>query len=500
MSGCCDGDVITGAQGPAGESAYQIWLDEGNTGTEADFLASLVGATGSQGPQGIQGPTGATGATGAAGPAGADGDDGASYLTGTGNPSVSLGEDGDTYSNNANGEIWTKNAGVWTFTGFSLMGPQGIQGPQGLTGATGAAGANGTNGTNGTDGLGYDNTISSTSTDILDTGATTLAMTWSTDKAYISGSKVRVADSSNPSVNYFEAVVGAYDQVTGSTSLIDIVNKNGSGTISSWNISITGDSGGGGGSSTDTNGIGEWNYVNTTSAPPSSGEIRFNNATVASATELYVFDTDANGVDRGSIINLLEADDYFVIQENGTPGNYIVVEFSSVTDNTTYVTYGINSITVVGTITSGSDFFLIPITKAGGGATPTLQSVLTAGNQTAGNDIEVSGSDKIYIASLRNLGNTGTSVTVDLSAGTDAMEMIVTDNFTLNFSNPTIGSGFINTYIGGAGGYTMTAGTNVELKNGGAPQTVSTVFGTKDRIYWSCDGVSVEINISKDLQ
>ena len=144
-------------------------------------------------------------------------------------------------------------------------------------------------------------------------------MTWSTDKAYISGSKVRVADSSSPSVNYFEAVVGAYDQVTGSTSLIDIVNKNGSGTISSWNISITGDSGGGGGSSTDTNGIGEWNYVNTTSAPPSSGEIRFNNATVSSATELYVFDTDANGVDRGSIINLLEADDYFVIQENGTP-------------------------------------------------------------------------------------------------------------------------------------------------------------------------------------
>ena len=29
-----------------GKSAYQIWLDEGNTGTEADFLASLQGAQG----------------------------------------------------------------------------------------------------------------------------------------------------------------------------------------------------------------------------------------------------------------------------------------------------------------------------------------------------------------------------------------------------------------------------------------------------------------------
>lgn len=36
----------TGPEGPAGKSAYQIWLDEGNSGTEADFLASLKGDTG----------------------------------------------------------------------------------------------------------------------------------------------------------------------------------------------------------------------------------------------------------------------------------------------------------------------------------------------------------------------------------------------------------------------------------------------------------------------
>lgn len=36
-------------EGPRGLSAYQIWLAEGNTGTEQDFLDSLVGETGPAG-------------------------------------------------------------------------------------------------------------------------------------------------------------------------------------------------------------------------------------------------------------------------------------------------------------------------------------------------------------------------------------------------------------------------------------------------------------------
>ena len=37
------GTVIArdGKDGVDGKSAYEIWLDEGNTGTEAEFLASL---------------------------------------------------------------------------------------------------------------------------------------------------------------------------------------------------------------------------------------------------------------------------------------------------------------------------------------------------------------------------------------------------------------------------------------------------------------------------
>ena len=44
-----------------GKSAYQVWLDNGNTGTEVDFLAWLKGEMGAQGDQGEQGEQGVQG-------------------------------------------------------------------------------------------------------------------------------------------------------------------------------------------------------------------------------------------------------------------------------------------------------------------------------------------------------------------------------------------------------------------------------------------------------
>ena len=51
-----------GAPGAPGESAYQIAVDQGFTGTEAEWLLTLVGPMGPTGPSG--------GATGPAGPTG----------------------------------------------------------------------------------------------------------------------------------------------------------------------------------------------------------------------------------------------------------------------------------------------------------------------------------------------------------------------------------------------------------------------------------------------
>lgn len=62
-----------------GKSAYEIWREQGNSGTERDFINSLKGAkgdTGAQGIQGVKGDTGAQGLPGAPGTPGAKGDKG----------------------------------------------------------------------------------------------------------------------------------------------------------------------------------------------------------------------------------------------------------------------------------------------------------------------------------------------------------------------------------------------------------------------------------------
>lgn len=60
-----------------GQSAYALAVQLGFTGSEADWIASLKGATGAQGAQGPTGPQGATGATGPQGPQGPTGATGA---------------------------------------------------------------------------------------------------------------------------------------------------------------------------------------------------------------------------------------------------------------------------------------------------------------------------------------------------------------------------------------------------------------------------------------
>ena len=50
--------------GKDGKSAYQIWLESGNSGTEEEYLASLKGEPGEEGKQGPQGEPGQDGAKG----------------------------------------------------------------------------------------------------------------------------------------------------------------------------------------------------------------------------------------------------------------------------------------------------------------------------------------------------------------------------------------------------------------------------------------------------
>ena len=128
----------TGANGKDGKSAYESWLDAGNTGTEEDFINSLKGEKGDTGPTGPTGPTGANGIDGK------DGKDGKSAYkswldagnTGTEEDFINSlkGEKGDTGPTGANGkdgksayESWLEAGNTGTEEDFlnSLKGEKG---------------------------------------------------------------------------------------------------------------------------------------------------------------------------------------------------------------------------------------------------------------------------------------------------------------------------------------------------------------------------------------
>jgi len=122
-----------GIAGTNGYSAYQVAVENGFIGTEAQWLLSLQVLNGATGPQGIQGETGATGAQGIQGLTGETGAQGIQGETGTTGAEGIQGLTGETGAQGIQGET----------------GPQGIQGETGPQGPQGVAGTNGTNGTNG---------------------------------------------------------------------------------------------------------------------------------------------------------------------------------------------------------------------------------------------------------------------------------------------------------------------------------------------------------------
>jgi len=115
------GFVPQNNSGPAGLSAYQLALQTGFVGSQAEWVASLRGEPGPAGAQGLQGPAGPAGEPGIPGTAGVAGPQGLQGVPGT------AGADG-------------------------AAGAQGIPGIPGIPGTDGADGAAGLPGANGTDG------------------------------------------------------------------------------------------------------------------------------------------------------------------------------------------------------------------------------------------------------------------------------------------------------------------------------------------------------------
>ena len=144
---------FVGCTGDPGKSAYEIWLEQGNTGTEQDYLESLmpaitigengnwfingedsgIKAQGPQGSEGQQGPAGEQGPQGPQGPAGEPGKDGTDGQQGQQGEQGIQGEQGPQGPQGEKGEQGEQGP----------QGEQGIQGPQGDKGEQGEQGPQG---------------------------------------------------------------------------------------------------------------------------------------------------------------------------------------------------------------------------------------------------------------------------------------------------------------------------------------------------------------------
>lgn len=138
--------------GADGKSAYEIWLEIGNSGTETDFFNSLKGEKGDTGERGLQGIQGEKGDKGSTGAKGSKGDTGERGLQGV------QGEKGDRGEVGADGksayQIWLEQGNSGTESDFfnSLKGAKGDKGDKGEKGDIGAKGDVGEQGIQGIQG------------------------------------------------------------------------------------------------------------------------------------------------------------------------------------------------------------------------------------------------------------------------------------------------------------------------------------------------------------
>jgi hypothetical protein len=114
----------TGPQGEVGLSAYEVALDNGFEGTEAEWLASLVGPQGAKGDTGDTGPQGDVGPQGETGPQGEPGPQGETGAQGPEGPAGPQGEQGPQ-----------GDPGTTSFLGLTDVPPLVLSDTTGITGA-----------------------------------------------------------------------------------------------------------------------------------------------------------------------------------------------------------------------------------------------------------------------------------------------------------------------------------------------------------------------------
>ncbi len=95
-------------------------------------------------------------------------------------------------------------------------------------------------------------------------------------------------------------------------------------------------------------GLGIWKYRTEIVAPPASGQVRFNNVDPSLATEMYIHETNQNGLDLGNFFALIVVDSILYLQDRRNSDNFFVIEVATNTDSGAYRTIVMDTIILQG--------------------------------------------------------------------------------------------------------------------------------------------------------
>lgn len=115
--------------------------------------------------------------------------------------------------------------------------------------------------------------------------------------------------------------------------------------------------------------VNEYNFdTGLTDVDPGSGEIAFNNATLASVTKIFASETDSKSNSVLNVLEMAQEGDILYWESKADPTNNARFTLGTITDNTNYFTFDVTLVVSNGAVLSASDPCILQIIPSGAGA------------------------------------------------------------------------------------------------------------------------------------
>ena len=177
------------------------------------------------------------------------------------------------------------------------------------------------------------------------------------------GSPVQVLDESDPAAFAYYNVTSVTDN--GSDRTLAVTHVASAGTLAgavTLNWGLAGSAGAAGASAVSGFGF-KYTFNSTTTSGPASGQVRLNNAASASATQVFIHETDRNSKAIDSLLNLIGAGTGLLLVSESDPSRYAYYTVTSSTDNGSDRTLAVTHVASNSTLTGA-----VTVSIAGGGS------------------------------------------------------------------------------------------------------------------------------------